>query len=164
MNAALKYGQLVTERNGEVIFSMVIGKDAKPHQDLSRAIVIHPSIGVAMRKIKKGDGRPTVPQCILRLAKMVRAGLAVAAAGQDAPGLGLEPCVACGHRVAGDGDDERTLMLCCICMSSFHVGCAQAPASVQMPASVPLPECLAQLVVHKSPHVCELCMRWHSPN
>ena len=68
LHAPTQYGQTVAldpRRNNTIMFSMVL---RHPWQSFAGCTVVHPAIGVAMRKA--AASRPLVPQKVMRLWRM----------------------------------------------------------------------------------------------
>jgi hypothetical protein len=136
-----------------------------PVKSFHEAIVVHPAIGVTMRRSRVV--RAVVPLLMVRLRRMF----------ETANGNAESLCPCC--RLCGAHSDEETIMQCALCLIEAHQACSARVAEIKhddqnWPAQADLPKPSSwiprgfrgsvQIKVDGSimsrPCLCNLCARW----
>ena len=138
--------QAVIDEQGRIMYSVPI----RLIQSWENCTVIHPAIGLRMRK-KKPEHRDFLPKDIAHFQAMWDCALGVT----DLMSL----CEVCGRRDFGEGDDVAKR--CPLCLMVAHPACVEHLAAGEIDVR-DVPKSAIPHPFRGSAHLCALCSSWQT--
>ena len=148
-------GQQVDIKDGKIVFPMAnaSGPHRKPIISFADAHVVANSTLLFIRKVRKTDGRPEVPEQWMRCLEIFRTAYCSNASID-------EPCAICNVL---QEEKEGSVLKCEICLLSYHPDCLQSalpnPGEYISAEPMPVPSVLSSHI-DNSYKVCALCKEW----
>ena len=152
---------------GEVIYtaSMMFGKTVSPHRRFVNLLIVHPDLGITMKKSRKG-GRSQIPAGLWLLKCMWEQ--CMTNIGEESSALTLAAeCAICGCSpnivdALQPDQAERKLFTCSLCMVTSHEECCSALLDFAVAAGRMRP-CAIDFELPELFHakaMCRLCNAW----